>query len=53
MLSQNKNLLKHTKINICEKYHNKAPHAETEEDWKKISPWNIEITPYKISGEWL
>ena len=31
----------------------KAPYAETENDWKKLLPWNIEITPYKISGEWI
>ena len=30
-----------------------APYAEKEEDWKKLLPWNIEITPYKIRGEWL
>ncbi len=26
---------------------------ETENDWKKLLPWNIEITPYKIRGEWI
>ena len=26
----------------------KAPYAETREDWEKLLPWNIEITPYKI-----
>ncbi|MCR5187602.1 MAG: transposase [Treponema sp.] len=31
----------------------KAPYAETEEDWKKLLPWNIEIAPYKIRGEWI
>lgn len=31
----------------------KAPYAETEEDWEKLLPWNIEITPYKIRGEWI
>ena len=31
----------------------KAPYAETKEDWKKLLPWNIEITPYKIRGEWI
>ena len=31
----------------------KAPYAETENDWKKLLPWNIEITPYKIRGEWI
>ena len=30
-----------------------APYAESEEDWKKLLPWNIEITPYKIRGEWM
>ncbi|MCR4742076.1 MAG: hypothetical protein K5866_04300 [Treponema sp.] len=29
------------------------PYAETENDWKKLLPWNIEITPYKIRGEWI
>ena len=31
----------------------KAPYAETEEDWKKLLPWNIEITPHKLRGEWI
>jgi len=31
----------------------KAPYAETENDWEKLLPWNIEITPYKIRGEWI
>ena len=31
----------------------KAPYAETENDWKKLLPWNIEITPYKVRGEWI
>ena len=31
----------------------KAPYAETENDWDKLLPWNIEITPYKIRGEWI
>ncbi|MCR5252771.1 MAG: hypothetical protein K6C98_03535 [Treponema sp.] len=22
-------------------------------DWEKLLPWNIEITPYKIRGEWI
>ena len=31
----------------------KAPYAETENDWEKLLLWNIEITPYKIRGEWI
>lgn len=31
----------------------KAPYAETEEDWKKLLPWNIEITPFQFRGEWM
>ena len=31
----------------------KAPYAESNEDWEKLLPWNIEITPYKIRGEWI
>ena len=31
----------------------KAPYAETENGWEKLLPWNIEITPYKIRGEWI
>ena len=31
----------------------KAPYAESEEDWEKLLPWNIEITSYKIRGEWM
>ena len=31
----------------------KVPYAETENDWEKLLPWNIEITPYKIRGEWI
>ena len=31
----------------------KAPYAETREDWEKLLPWNIEITPYKIRCEWI
>lgn len=31
----------------------KALYAETREDWEKLLPWNIEITPYKIRGEWI
>lgn len=30
-----------------------APYAESEKDWERLLPWNIEITPYKIRGEWL
>ena len=30
-----------------------APYAETESDWKKLLPWNIEITPFQIRGEWI
>lgn len=31
----------------------KAPYTESNEDWEKLLPWNIEITPYKIRGEWI
>lgn len=31
----------------------KALYAESNEDWEKLLPWNIEITPYKIRGEWI
>ena len=31
----------------------KPPYAETEEDWKKLLPWNIEITPFQFRGEWM
>lgn len=31
----------------------KAPYAETEDDWQKLLPWNIEITPFKMRGEWV
>ena len=31
----------------------KAPYAETESDWEKLLPWNIEITPFELRGEWL
>lgn len=31
----------------------KAPYAQTEQDWQKLLPWNIEITPFKMRGEWL
>ena len=31
----------------------RAPYAETHGDWEKLLPWNIEITPYKIRGEWM
>ena len=31
----------------------KAPYAETEEDWEKLLPWNIEITPFQFRGEWM
>lgn len=27
--------------------------TDSEEDWEKLLPWNIEITPYKIRGEWI
>ena len=30
-----------------------APYAETELDWEKLLPWNIEITPFELRGEWL
>ncbi|MBR6124712.1 transposase domain-containing protein, partial [Candidatus Saccharibacteria bacterium] len=31
----------------------KAPCAQTSEDWKNLLPWNIEITPFKMRGEWI
>lgn len=31
----------------------KAPYAETQADWQKLLPWNIEITPFKMRGEWV
>ena len=31
----------------------KAPYAQIAEDWKKLLPWNIEITPFKMRGEWV
>lgn len=31
----------------------KAPYAETEADWEKLLPWNIEITPFELRGEWI
>jgi len=31
----------------------KAPYAETEEDWDCLLPWNIEITPFKPRGTWI
>ncbi|MDY5634650.1 transposase domain-containing protein [Treponema sp.] len=31
----------------------KAPYAQTNEDWNKLLPWNIEITPFKMRGEWI
>ncbi|MBR6124708.1 hypothetical protein IKQ19_14120 [Candidatus Saccharibacteria bacterium] len=31
----------------------KAPYAQTSEDWKNLLPWNIEITPFKMRGEWI
>ena len=31
----------------------KAPYARTAEDWKKLLPWNIQITPFKMRGEWV
>jgi len=30
----------------------KAPYAKTENDWENLLPWNIEITPFKMRGEW-
>ena len=31
----------------------KAPYAETEEDWEKLLPWNLDITPFQFRGEWM
>ena len=31
----------------------KAPYAQTAGDWNKLLPWNIEITPFKMRGEWV
>lgn len=27
--------------------------SKTAEDWNKLLPWNIEITPFKMRGEWV
>lgn len=29
------------------------PYAKTENDWENLLPWNIEITPFKMRGEWV
>lgn len=31
----------------------KAPYAESESDWEKLLPWNIEISPFELRGEWI
>lgn len=31
----------------------KAPFEETQDDWKKLLPWNIENTPFKMREEWV
>ena len=31
----------------------KAPYARTAEDWNKLLPWNIEITPFKMRVKWV
>ena len=31
----------------------KAPYAQTAENRKKLLPWNIEITPFKMRSEWV
>ena len=28
-------------------------YARTDEDWQQLLPWNIEITPFKMRGEWV
>ena len=30
-----------------------ANFIKNENDWEKLLLWNIEITPYKIRGEWI
>ena len=30
----------------------RAPYCETTADWKKLLPWNIEITPFQPRGQW-
>ena len=30
----------------------RAPYCETTADWKKLLPWNIEITPFHPRGQW-
>ena len=30
-----------------------APYAETVADWEKLLPWNIEISPFQLRGEWI
>lgn len=31
----------------------RAPYCKTDEDWEKLLPWNIKITPYEPRGEWV
>ncbi len=30
----------------------KAPYCETQEDWEKLLPWNIEMTPFNEEDGW-
>ena len=30
-----------------------ANFIKNQNDWEKLLPWNIEITPYKIRREWI
>mgnify|MGYP003318886397 CR=1 FL=1 len=31
----------------------RAPYCKSDEDWEKLLPWNIKITPYEPRGEWV
>ena len=31
----------------------RAPYCVTTEDWRRLLPWNIVITPYQTRGQWL
>ena len=31
----------------------RTPYCETTEDWQKLLPWNIKITPFQPQGQWL
>lgn len=31
----------------------RTPYCETTEDWQKLLPWTIKITPFQPQGQWL